>query len=378
MINEVLKSRNVGTGFDSLCDADVQYNSYCSSTAVSTEEPAETSAGPMITYHIITPGQKGLPDLCQEVKSDASCSLLHFTLNNTFTLGSCPMSSDCPSIMTEFEPLKSQNVGTTYKNLCDADVQYNTYCSSTDETPTGRMITYNFVTPGVGASPDFCQEIKFDAGCSQLIATLNTAESYMSLGSCQLSSDCPTKINDDMKRRNVSSIFDGLCSTDVQYKHFCSPTETVDVVVEVQGVTESNKDRVCEGFAEAVNGTTEYCSLSGPNMKRRRLTTNLYMDITVRDATVAVTTMGNENFLDTVSLPSEVKVATVTASPAVNVKVCPPNTIQKSGDCYCKHNRTQLASGTICPTSILVTSATTQQSVGVCFIAVLFFLGLLI
>jgi hypothetical protein len=375
MINEVLKSRNVGTGFDSLCDADVQYNSYCSSTAVSTEEPAETSAGPMITYHIITPGQERLPDLCQEVKSDASCSLLHFTLNNSFTLGSCPMSSDCPSILTE--PLKSQNVGTTYKNLCDADVQYNTYCSSTDETPSGRMITYNFVTPGVGASPEICQEIKFDAGCSQLIATLNTAESYMSLGSCQLSSDCPTKMNDDMKRR-VSSIFDGLCSTDVQYKHFCSPTETVDVVVEVQGVTESNKDRVCEGFAEAVNGTTEYCSLSGPNTKRRRLTTNLYMDITVRDATVAVETMGKENFLDTVSLPSEVKVTTVTASPAVNVKVCPPNTIQKSGDCYCKHNRTQLASGTICPTSILVTSATTQQSVGVCFIAVLFLLGLLI
>jgi len=155
--------------------------------------------------------------------------------------------------------------------------------------------------------------------------------------------------------------------------------ETVDVVVEVQGVTESNKDIVCDGFAEAVNGTTEYCSLSGPNTKRRRLTTNLYMDITVRDATVAVATMKKENFVETVALPSEVKVTTVTAKKSTPVvKVCPPNTIKKSGDCYCKHDRTLLASETNCPTSIPTTSATTQQSVNVCFISVLFLLGLLI
>jgi len=142
-------------------------------------------------------------------------------------------------------------------------------------------------------------------------------------------------------------------------------------------VDESNKDTVCDGFAEAVNGTTEYCSLSGPNTKRRRLTTKLYMDISVLDATKAVATMEKENFVETVSLPSEVKVTTVTAKKATPVvKVCPPNTIKKSGDCYCKHDRTLLASDNNCPTSIPTTSATTQQSVDVCFMAVLFLLGL--
>jgi len=158
-----------------------------------------------------------------------------------------------------------------------------------------------------------------------------------------------------------------------------SPTRTgaVEVVVEVQGVDETNKDTVCDGFAEAVNGTTEYCSLSGPNTKRRRLTTKLYMDISVLDATKAVATMEKENFVETVSLPSEVKVTTVTAKKATPVvKVCPPNTIKKSGDCYCKHDRTLLASDNNCPTSVPTTSATTQQSVDVCFMAVLFLLGL--
>lgn len=250
-----------------------------------------------------------------------------------------------------------------------------------------KLGSYNFESTGEG--PDFCQEITFPASCNMLHAELKRDAQKkagmrmipnLSLGSCQLTSDCSKRVSDQLKIWNVSMIMPHqLCSNAIQYNHYCAPTETVDVVVEVQGVNETNKDTVCDGFAEAVNGTTEYCSLSGPNTKRRRLTTNLYMDITVRDATKAVATMEKENFVETVTLPSEVKVTTVTAKKATPVvKVCPPNTIKKSGDCYCKHDRTLLASDNNCPTSVLTTSATTQQSVDVCFMAVLFLLGLLI
>jgi len=93
--------------------------------------------------------------------------------------------------------------------------------------------------------------------------------------------------------------------------------ETVEVVADVTGVTESNKDVVCDAFATAMSGTATYCSLSGRNTHRRRLivtSATLYMDIAVTDASVAVTTLQEENFIDRVVLPSEVQVQSLTAN----------------------------------------------------------------
>jgi len=194
---------------------------------------------------------------------------------------------------------------------------------------------------------------------------------------------CEADSNDPLTHQQCSDL--GLwcepCTPPTSAPTSQEPVEIVDVVVEVQGVTDSNKDVVCDGFAKAVNGIVEYCSLSGPKAKRRRLTTNLYMDITVPDATVAVAKMKKEKFVETVTLPSEVKATTVIAkktTPTPDVKVCPPNTIKKSGDCYCKFDRTLLASDTNCPSSAPITSSTPQQAVNVCFMAVLLLLGLLI
>lgn len=96
--------------------------------------------------------------------------------------------------------------------------------------------------------------------------------------------------------------------------------ETVEVVADVTGVTESNKDVVCDGFATSISGTATYCSLSGRNTHRRRLivtTASLYIDITVTDASVAVTALREENFIDRVVLPSEVQVKSLTANKAL-------------------------------------------------------------
>lgn len=96
--------------------------------------------------------------------------------------------------------------------------------------------------------------------------------------------------------------------------------ETVHVVAHVTGVADSNKDVVCDAFATAISGTATYCSLSGPNTHRRRLiitSATLYMDITVADASVALTALREENFIDRVVLPSEVQVKSLTANEAL-------------------------------------------------------------
>jgi len=145
----------------------------------------------------------------------------------------------------------------------------------------------------------------------------------------------------------------------------------------VEGVTDSNKDLVCDAFAKEVGGTVVYCGFS-KKFKRRMLTsTSLYMHISVSDASVAVATVKEPKFKEKVALPSGVTITSLSAKKTTR-KVCPPNSTSKNGVCYCKHDRTLLASGTNCPESTPVKSATPQQSANMCFMAVLLLLGFVI
>jgi len=94
--------------------------------------------------------------------------------------------------------------------------------------------------------------------------------------------------------------------------------EIVEVVIEVTGVSDSNKDSVCDSFAAAVRGTVTSCILSGPKTGRRMLapiTATLSVEISVKDATAALATMNADNFIaNSVTLPTGVKAASITAT----------------------------------------------------------------
>lgn len=94
--------------------------------------------------------------------------------------------------------------------------------------------------------------------------------------------------------------------------------EFVEVVIEVTGVSDSNKDSVCDSFAAAVRGTVTSCILSGPKTGRRMLTpitATLSVEIFVKDAAAALATMNADNFIaNSVTLPTGVKTTSITAT----------------------------------------------------------------
>merc|ERR1719510_1256145 len=47
-------------------------------------------------------------------------------------------------------------------------------------------------------------------------------------------------------------------------------TETVSFVASVSGVTEVNKQLVCDSFGASLQGNVVYCSLNGPSNDRRQ------------------------------------------------------------------------------------------------------------
>ena len=85
--------------------------------------------------------------------------------------------------------------------------------------------------------------------------------------------------------------------------------------MEVENVTEDNKDDVCQSIAEALGGEVGYCSLTGPSSSRRRLdTATLYVEVSVPDASEATEVAESENFVDSLeNLPEEVSISDVTS-----------------------------------------------------------------
>ena len=95
------------------------------------------------------------------------------------------------------------------------------------------------------------------------------------------------------------------------------PTESaiVSLAVEVENVTEDNKEEVCQSIAEALEGEVEYCSLEGPSSVRRRLDiATLYVEVSVLDASEATEVAESESFVESLeNLPEDVLISDVTS-----------------------------------------------------------------
>ena len=82
--------------------------------------------------------------------------------------------------------------------------------------------------------------------------------------------------------------------------------------VVVPGVTEDNKNDVCNSFAVAVDGEVTYCSLSGPSGRRNLQANTLYMDIAVDDVSLATSQIESADFTSSLKgLPPGVSVSTI-------------------------------------------------------------------
>ena len=79
------------------------------------------------------------------------------------------------------------------------------------------------------------------------------------------------------------------------------------------GVTEDNKDQVCNSIGAALGGSPTYCSFEGPQSDRRRLNgaTTLYMDVSVSDANLAKTKANDFDFNTLHGLPDGVTITVV-------------------------------------------------------------------
>jgi len=73
------------------------------------------------------------------------------------------------------------------------------------------------------------------------------------------------------------------------------------------GLTDANKDDVCEAFAGSLNAHVTYCELVSPPAGRRMLQTEtLEMDMEVTDNHEAEALVASDDFLQTVDLPEGV------------------------------------------------------------------------
>jgi len=84
-------------------------------------------------------------------------------------------------------------------------------------------------------------------------------------------------------------------------------SETISIMMQFVGVTEENKDAVCDSVADSLNGICSYASLDGPSSNRRRLLKkNLYMDINVKNAEEATALVQSADFASTLDMPEGV------------------------------------------------------------------------
>ena len=92
----------------------------------------------------------------------------------------------------------------------------------------------------------------------------------------------------------------------------------MSLVINAQGVTQENKDVVCESVATALDGTFSHCSLSGPSQRRRLVGSELYVDVLVEDGLSAQTASNDPNFESSLQgLPSGVQVTSVIPEPGI-------------------------------------------------------------
>jgi len=111
--------------------------------------------------------------------------------------------------------------------------------------------------------------------------------------------------------------------------------EEVSLVLQMGGVSEENKQSVCDSTARALDGTCGYVSLQGPSSEipeRRRLQESVYMDIAVQDADVAKSIAEDDTFLSSVQ---EQMPEGVTATGVTVVETCVESVVQLCSGCKC-------------------------------------------
>merc|ERR1719483_1949703 len=118
----------------------------------------------------------------------------------------------------------------------------------------------------------------------------------------------------------------------------CCGSESLSLEVGVIGVTQDNKDQVCDSIAGALGGSATHCSLAGPQSGRRRLTggTTLFMDVTLSDPSSAPSQTIDSNFVGSLSgLPRGVAVTSVSTTNAESESVWYPNYYASWVDGHC-------------------------------------------
>jgi len=141
--------------------------------------------------------------------------------------------------------------------------------------------------------------------------------------------------------------------------------ETISLTITVQGVTDSNKELVCNIIAKALGGISIYCSLTAPRSispMRRHLqgSKTLFMDASVADPKAAETQATSSSFPSSLTgLPAGTKVSGVTMSsdtgsgnPSVSCDKLSHADCNKRTDCFlekdeCKR-KDDLIAATIC------------------------------
>merc|ERR1719150_3363441 len=92
--------------------------------------------------------------------------------------------------------------------------------------------------------------------------------------------------------------------------------EEVSLVMQVVGVTEENKQGVCDAVASGLSGECSYVSLEGPSTSGRRKleASQVYMDIAVANAQSAAALAQDASFITSLAMPDGTNVVGVTVS----------------------------------------------------------------
>lgn len=123
----------------------------------------------------------------------------------------------------------------------------------------------------------------------------------------------------------------GLCDIKTTTSPTPQPsiTDSVNVVLQVQGLTEENSRPICDSVAKAVGGSVRYCSLQ-PKSSRRYLqdSSSLFLELAVSDADSALNQMQSENFISTLEdLPTEIIISNVNIPNDTNLIAEPTNQV---------------------------------------------------
>jgi len=108
--------------------------------------------------------------------------------------------------------------------------------------------------------------------------------------------------------------------------------EILSIVMQVLGVTESTMQGVCDAVALALGGECSSVSLVSSEGRRRRLqASDVSMDIAVADRETAAAAAENEDFLDSVEMPT----GTTAVGLTVSEQTCVESVVQLCSGCKC-------------------------------------------